>query len=480
MRVARRGARRALRGAERRSEPGATAVAPLDPAGGSERGDDGAGAPAPDGDRLAVARVLGAPPFAYPRAVGAHVFGWGGEGAWNSLVAFGPDRAEPVRITPLGTRGIPASAAYTDAVVSDCLMTVDGEDLVATDPVAGAARWRAPLPIPASVTRRRHPFVVTRLARAGDVLVGFVGDPVLGSWAVAFGLSFRDGRVLWQRGAPAVALSLAASDDRVVALIAPQTVQAIDPRTGAVAWEVASRAPWRGWESAGATRDAFVVVREREVLVLEAATGARRALVRVAPSYVDTLCRRPVIDGDDLFVVLLSGMVDRTDLPLETALAAYDLRTGARRWRAAPRVSSCLHQTPMMADARSVLGVPRRSAPSRARPRDGRRAHRAGARRRLRERRARARRHRGAADRRAPRRRARDPPPRHEPRAAAVSRSPARPGPRRGGAARRRRDGARARRARDDGRGRRVRARDRGGAGEAPCTPCATTLTAAL
>ncbi len=313
-------------------------------------------------DRLAVARILDTPTLAYLRDGGARVFGWGWESASPSypdgrraLVSLDPTGAAAPVLGPYPSPSLDAAPEYTDAVVAGHLLTIAGEDLVVVDPALGAARWRAPLPIPASVTRRQHPFVTTRFVRAGEVLVGSVGDTILESWGALVAYDWADGRVRWSRDAPPV-IPEASSATHVFARAGGHSVVAIDAATGRQTWS-RSLGPgdWSGLERVEHDEGAVVVETTGALVAIDAETGRIRRRVPLAPRSLDTLVHPPTVSGGVAYVSLVDRVWDDSSTPRQVVLAAIALETGRVLWETAPLTSTWRSSAPIVVDADSVV-----------------------------------------------------------------------------------------------------------------------------
>jgi outer membrane protein assembly factor BamB len=318
----------------------------------------GAGAPAyPPANLNVVLRFTPPPgePANYLHAAGRHVLAFG----WQHMIVYAIEHAAPAALIrfasapggPVNLVGPPPARVslaptrstvpeYTDRSVDGVWLVLVAGELYALEQRTDQLRWRTDV-YPAA---RADPHTVgtsvflSHVVRSGEVLVVTTTLFLRGSArAEMLGLDWRTGAVLWRTPRPEGIVGLTAAGGRLYAALGDATVRAFEPASGRELWR-------QDLAPIGAHGEELpALVASAAVVAVLQPTGGVRAFDPRSGELLETLTPAgrirtveagPVLDDCLLYASLGVSSTRPTLRGVDAAvLVAFDLSTGAVRWR---------------------------------------------------------------------------------------------------------------------------------------------------
>lgn len=198
--------------------------------------------------------------------------------------------------------------------------------LFAVDTLTGKLKWSAR----PTGTARGNPFVATRPAISGDVVIAPMGETLMA-------LNLATGKEVWRGPETQQSAAVAAAGGTVFVMGADHNFYALDAATGKEKWKTTFARGYGSCESTPVVGNGTVYVNgsivvtpadanraatySRQMFALDAATGKERWRYLVAAAPSGTCLEQPILTADTLFTASA------------VTLYAIDLATGRDRWK---------------------------------------------------------------------------------------------------------------------------------------------------
>jgi outer membrane protein assembly factor BamB len=198
--------------------------------------------------------------------------------------------------------------------------------LFAVDTISGKLKWSAR----PTGTARGNPFVATRPAVSGDIVIAPMGETLMA-------LNLATGKEVWRGPATEQSAAVTAAGGTAFVMGADNNFYALDAATGKEKWKMTFARGYGSCKSTPVVRGGAVYVNgsiivtpadanraatySRQLFALDAATGKERWRYLVASAPSGACLEQPIVTADALFAVS------------EATLYAVDLATGRDRWK---------------------------------------------------------------------------------------------------------------------------------------------------